>query len=61
MAEILKYYNNGVLSAVEEFIDELKWDIAFNNSRDFPEKMAEEALGDLGAGRAEPMDLDDRL
>ncbi|WP_420265432.1 hypothetical protein [Candidatus Magnetominusculus dajiuhuensis] len=43
---------------IEELIDEIRWDIAFSNSRDAIEKMAAEALREVEAGYVELMDLD---
>ncbi|MBF0459609.1 MAG: hypothetical protein HQK99_17110 [Nitrospirae bacterium] len=57
LADILKNDKGGALKMIDELIDEIKWDLAFNNSQNAIDKLAEEALVEIEAGYAEPMDL----
>ncbi|MBF0321010.1 MAG: hypothetical protein HQL01_14520 [Nitrospirae bacterium] len=58
LADILKNDKGGALKIIDELIDEIKWDMAFSNSQDTLSMLAEEALAEVEAGNAEPMDLD---
>ncbi|MBF0457835.1 MAG: hypothetical protein HQK99_08075 [Nitrospirae bacterium] len=58
LADILKNDKGGALKMIDELIDEIQWDVAFSNSQDAIEKLAEEALREIEAGDVELMDLD---
>lgn len=58
LADILKNDKGGALKMIDELIDEIQWDVAFSNSQDAIEKLAQEALREIEAGDVELMDLD---
>ncbi|MBF0565740.1 MAG: hypothetical protein HQK89_10890 [Nitrospirae bacterium] len=59
LTDFLKHDNVTALKMIDELIDDIKWDIAFSNSQDFLDKMAEEALQEYEEGRTEPLGIDE--
>lgn len=62
MESLLERLQNQIAEYLREYVaksqDELRWDIAFNNTQDQLIAAARRAKQEIAEGKAEPMDLD---